>query len=338
LRNGFPAEPSTKVHNSYAVDRYYRIGYVQSWNLNLQKDLRRGLVLEAAYMGSKGAKLDLLRAPNRAPAGSQISTEDRRLIGYADSFIFETSGAASIYHAMLLRVNRRFARGISLNGSYTWSKSLDSASSIGGGSLLVAQDDNNLRAERGLSAFDVRHRLNINYVLELPFGRGKKYLSQSSWGSRFFSNWTFTGWVALSSGSPFTARILGNASNNSGTGGNWSERADATGQPVALPRSERTVTHYFNTQAFALPAPGKFGNAGRNTIIGPGSLLLTLTVSRDIRIDENGKSLSLVCQANNLLNTPNFRGLATVVNSSNFGRITGTNPMRTLELTLRFRF
>jgi hypothetical protein len=98
------------------------------------------------------------------------------------------------------------------------------------------------------------------------------------------------------------------------------------------------VTHYFNTQAFALPAPGKFGNAGRNTIIGPGSLLLTLTVSRDIRIDENGKSLSLVCQANNLLNTPNFRGLATVVNSSNFGRITGTNPMRTLELTLRFRF
>lgn len=338
LRNGFPDDPTTPVRNTYAVDRDYRIGYVQSWNLNVQKDLHRGLVLEAAYIGSKGAKLDLLRAPNRAPSGSQLQTENRRRIADAENFIFETSGAASTYHAFQLRLNRRFARGVSLIGNYTWSKSIDSASSIGGGAQLVVQDDNNLHAERGLSSFDVRHRLNINYVLGLPFGPGRKYLTRAGWSAKLLSNWTFTGTANVASGAPFTARVLGNALNNSGTGGNQSERADATGQPIALPDSQRTVTHFFHTDAFALPQPGRFGNAGRNTIIGPGTVLFNMTVTRDIRIDENGKSLAFVWHGNNVFNTPNFRGLGTVVNALNFGRITGTRPMRTMELSLRFRF
>ena len=338
LRSGFPTDPTTTVRNSYAVDRNYRIGYVQSWNLNIQKDLRRSLVFNLGYIGTKGTKLDMLRAPNRAPSGSPLTTEQRRRIEAAGNFTLETSGAASVFHALQLQINRRFARGVSLMGNYTWSKSIDNAASIGGAGQLVVQDDNNFRAERGLSSFDVRHRMNVNYVLNLPFGPGRKYLAEAGLASRLLSGWTFTGNAVLSSGSPYTARILGNASNNSGTGGSQSERADATGQTVELPSSERTLARWFNTAAFALPKAGTFGNAGRNTIIGPGSILCNMTATKDIRIDEKGKSLSFVWQVNNVFNKPNFTGLGTVVNASNFGRIIRTQAMRSMNISLRFRF
>jgi hypothetical protein len=338
LHNGFPADPTTTVRNSFAVDRDYRIGYVQSWNLNIQKNIRRSLVMNLSYMGSKGTKLDMLRAPNRAPSGSQLTTEQRRRIEEAGNFTFETSGAASVYHALQLQMSRRFARGVSLMGNYTWSKSIDNAAGIGGGGRLVVQDDNNFRAERGLSSFDVRHRLNFNYMLELPFGPGRKFLATPGAAARLLSGWAFTGNAALSSGSPYTARILGNASNNSGTGGSQSERADATGQTVDLPASERTLTRWFNTAAFALPKAGVFGNAGRNTIIGPGSILFNMSATKDIQIDDNGRSLSFIWQVNNVFNKPNFTGLGTVVNASNFGRITGTQAMRSMNISLRFRF
>ncbi len=337
LKNGFPEDPSTTVRNSYAVDRHYRIGYVQSWNLNIQKNLKRSLVLNLGYIGTKGTRLDLLRAPNRAPSGSTLTTEQRRRIEEAGNFILETSGAASAYHALQMQVSQRFARGVSLAGSYTWSKSIDNAAGIGGGQLVV-QDDSNFRAERGLSSFDVRHRANLNGMLDLPFGPGRKFLANEGLASRVLSGWTFTGNATLSSGAPFTARILGNAVNNSGTGGSQSERADATGMTVQLAESERTLMRWFNTAAFQLPKPGTFGNAGRNTIAGPGSFLVNMSATKDIRLDEKGRSVSFVWQANNVFNRPNFSGLSTVVNSSTFGRITQVQAMRSMNFSLRFRF
>lgn len=337
LLHGFPADPGTTVRNSYAVDRDYRIGYVQSWNLNIQKSFHRSIVMNLSYLGTKGTKLDMLRAPNRAPGGSQLTTEQSRRIADAGNFILETSGAASCYHALQVQLSRRLARGLSLMGNYTWSKSIDNSAGIGGGQLVI-QDDNNFRAERGLSSFDVRHRMNLNYTWEPPLGAGRKYLVTPSLASKMLSGWTFTGNATLSSGSPYTARILGNASNNSGTGGNQSERADATGQAVELPSSERTLLQWFNTAAFALPKPGTFGNAGRNTITGPGSVLFNMSATKDVRIGDNGKSLSLIWQVNNIFNKPNFTGLGTVVNAGNFGRITGVQAMRSMNLSLRFRF
>jgi hypothetical protein len=184
----------------------------------------------------------------------------------------------------------------------------------------------------------VRHRLNFNYMLELPFGPGRKFLATPGVASRLLSGWALTGNATLSSGSPYTARILGNASNNSGTGGSQSERADATGRTVELPASERTLTRWFNTAAFALPKAGVYGNAGRNTIIGPGSILFNMSVTKDIQIDDNGRSLSFIWQVDNVFNKPNFTGLGTVVNASDFGRITGTQAMRSMNISLRFRF
>ena len=338
LADGFPIDPQFTVLNSFAVDRGLRVGYVQQWNLDIQHPLRPNLVLTLAYNGSKGTRLDLLRSPNRAPLGSPLETDQERLVSNAQGFLYDTSGASSIFHSMQLRLQRRFTSGLSANGNYVYGKSIDNASSIGGGQETVALIDNNLRAERGLSAFDMRHQFNLNSVYEFPMGEHKRFLSHKGLASRILGDWSLSATATLQSGSPYTARILGSSINNSGTGANQSERADSTGLVPALPDGESTVNHFFNTAAFALPIPGRFGNAGRNTIMGPGTKQLNLALNKVFRLSSDGKRIEFRAQSTNILNTPNFSGLGTVVDASNYGRLTSAKQMRQFEFQLRVRF
>jgi hypothetical protein len=226
-----------------------------------------------------------------------------------------------------------------MGGNYTFAKSIDDASSLGGAGRTVVQDNNNLRAERGLSVFDVRQRLTIRHVYEFPLGERKRFLSKGGAVARALGNWQISGMTTLQSGTPFTARVLGNLSNNSGTGANFSERAQATGLPVSLPRDERTTGIYFNTAAFTVPPVGQFGNAGRNTIPGPPTINFSMALNKSITISrEKGVRADFRIEAENIFNTPNFAGLATVVNAQDFGRVTSVKAMRVLSFTIRVRF
>ena len=338
LANGFPDDPQFTVLNSYAVDRHLRVGYVQQWNLDVQQQLRPNLILTLSYIGSKGTRLDLLRSPNRAPFGSSVETDPNRMITDAQGFLYETSGASSIFHSFNMRVQRRFTSGLSVNGSYIYGKSIDNASSIGGGTETVALIDDDLRAERGLSTFDIRHQFNLNAVYEFPFGERKRFFTHGGWPASILTGWSLSGNAALQSGSPYTARILGSSINNSGTGSDQSERADSTGVNSSLPASERSVNEFFNVDAFVLPPPDRFGDAGRNTITGPGSRIVNLALTKVIRLSQDGKRLQFRAAAFNAFNTPNFTGLGTVVNASNYGRFTSAKQMRQMEFTLRFNF
>jgi hypothetical protein len=338
LSEGFPDDPQFTILNSYAVDRHLRVGYVQQWNLDLQHQLRPNLIVTFSYNGSKGTRLDLLRSPNRAPLGSSLNTDTNRLISDAQGFLYETSGASSIFHSFNLRVQRRFTAGLSVNGSYIYGKSIDNASSIGGGTQTVALIDNDLRAERGLSAFDMRHQFNLNVVYEFPFGERKRFFSRGGLPASILGSWSLSSTATVQSGSPYTARILGSSINNSGTGANQSERADSTGLDPSLPGSESSVNHFFNTSAFVLPQPDRYGNAGRDTITGPGSEVVNLALTKIIRLSQDGKRLQFRAQALNAFNTANFTGLGTVVNAANYGRLTSARQMRQMEFTLRFNF
>ncbi len=152
------------------------------------------------------------------------------------------------------------------------------------------------------------------------------------------SGWNVNGSYNLNSGTPLTARILGNISNNSGTGSNQSERPDSTGISPALPGDERATGRFFNTLAFAIPAPGMFGNAARYTIPGPGTNLLNLSLRKSFRLDDNNRRIEFRWLVTNVLNHPNFSGVGTVVNALNFGRVTGAGSMRQIELHLRINF
>ncbi len=320
LQNGLATSPSGKlITNTFAVDPNYLIGYAQTWTGSVQHELPRAIVLELGYLGTKGTRLDIQRLPNRAAPGSPLTAEQRRLIGNAVGFTWESSDGNSIYHAMQLRVIRRFRRGVSLNAFYTFAKSIDNSSTFGGAGNTVAQDDKNLRAERGLSSFDQRHLLTLSSVFSSPQTK-----------SRLWQNWTMTGGLNAASGTPFTARVLGNLSDSSGTGAVGSGRADATGLPVS-------GGEFFNLSAFTIPTGGRFGDAGRNTITGPSQFTLNASIGRYFPLGER-RRVEFRIDATNIANHVNYTNLSTIVNASNYGLPSAAGAMRTIQASLRLRF
>ena len=311
--------------NTFAVDPNYRLGYVQIWNVDVQRDFVRTLSTGISYVGTRGANLDILRAPNRGPTGLRIAG--------VQPFIWESSGARSIMHSMSLRVRKRMTRGIAAGLSYTLAKSIDDASSIGGGGGIVAQNDQDLAAERGLSSFDQRHRVSGDFSLELPFGDGKPWFNSGTMAA-LLGNWVLNGNVTLASGTPFTARVLSNAGDVS-RGTNGTLRANYNGDPIQI--GDPTTTLFFNKAAFSIPAPGTFGNAGRNTIVGPGTSNMNMSLTRNLSFGQN-RGMSIQIQASNLFNTVQFSSIDTVVNSRTFGQVTGVRQMRRIQVSTRFRF
>jgi hypothetical protein len=337
LQNGFPPVTPGNVPNTIAVDPFYKVGYAQMWNAAIETQLSQVYTIEFTYTGTKGTHLDLLRSPNRALPTCPLCTDLSRRIPNAPGFTYDTSGASSIYHALQVRVQRRMTKGVMVMGMYTFGKSIDNASSIGGGAQVVVQDDSNFRAERGLSTFDTRHQFRSFFVWELPFGERKRW-AKKGWSASVFGNFSLNGNLTLTTGTPYTARLLGAASNNSGTGNNFSERPDAVGDPN-LPRDQRTPLHYFDTTAFALPAPGLFGNAARNTIEGPGTIQFNLSAGKFVRFGKDlQRRVEFRWEANNVFNHPNFTGLGTALGSANYGRVLGARQMRTMDLQIRVNF
>ena len=305
-------QPGTTA-NTYAVDPNYRLGYVQIWNLDLQRDLTRTVQLGIGYTGTKGSNLDVLRAPNRGPDGLSIPG--------VSPFIWESSGADSIMNSLTLRLRRRMTAGIAVGGSYTLSRSIDDASSVAGGGGTVAQNDLDLEAERGLSSFDQRHRFAGDFTYELPFGANKRWFNSGA-SAAVLGNWVVNGNVTLASGTPFTARVIGNVQDVS-RGVNGTLRANYNGQPIDI--SDPSSLQFFNTAAFSVPAAGTFGNAGRNTIIGPGTSVLNFGLTKNVSFGQT-RGLSLQLLASNLLNTVQFASIDTNVNSPTFGQVTGRAP------------
>jgi hypothetical protein len=223
-------------------------------------------------------------------------------------------------------------RGLALGVLYTYSKSIDNASTFGGAGNVVAQDDSNLAAERALSSFDRRHQLSLNSMYSSPV-TATRTRNLPRWAVTTLRDWTIGFGITAQSGTPFTARVLGNASDAGGTGAIGSARADSTGAPID------SSTGYFNLAAFTVPASGTYGNAARNTIPGRPMVVINANVGRSLQLGkETRRQLELRASANNLLNHVNITGLGTVVNSVNYGLATSAGDMRSLTVSLRLRF
>jgi hypothetical protein len=326
LSGAFSAPSPSTTTNNFGVDRNYGIGYVHLWNIDVQRELTRNLSAGIAYTGTKGLSLDLLRAPNRGPTGATITG--------VQPFIWESSGANSTLHAVSFRVNKRLAQGVSASAVYTYSKSMDNASTLGGGGGVVAQNDQNLAAEWSLSSFDVRHRFTGNFTLELPFGSSRRWLNKEGLANEIFGGWMLNGTVSVTSGQPFTARVTG-AVSDVANGVNGTLRANYDGAPIAI--DNPTLLQFFNTSAFSVPPAGTFGSAERNTIIGPGARTFNMGLMKNFTV-AGTRGLSVRLQANNVLNLPVWGSIDTVVNSPTFGQVVSVRPMRSVQLVLRMSF
>lgn len=357
LQNSFPPPSANGITNNYAVNPNYRLGYVQIRNLDIQQQIRPTLLLNIDYTGTKGTDLDILEAPNRTATSIRIKN--------VEAFTFENSVGDSEANAGSVRFRKRLAKGFSLGGIYTFSKSIDDASSIGAGATSaansrglgaggtgpsgggggsassssgasnVAQNAFDLSAERGLSSFNQTHKFTADYLLELPFGHDKRWLTGNTPLRAIFGDWQWSGDWTIASGLPFTPRLIGDFADVN-RGSNGALRPDLVpGQSISI--SNRSIGRWFNTAAFVAPPAGQFGDARRNSIIGPGSEVFDMAFTKVVPLKES-RMLELRAQATNIFNIPSYSSIDTMVTSPTFGRVTAVGAMRQITITARFRF
>ena len=319
------AQPG-ETTNNYGVDRAYALGAVQTWNADLSRDLRQVWNVSGGYTYTRGSDLDIVRAPNRGPDGVRIEG--------VQPFTWQSSEGSSSLHAGTFRVRRRPVKGLGFGATYTLARSRDNASTIGGGTTVVAQDDRDLEAEWGLSSFDRRHQLSGDLTFELPFGPNRPWLNNGGFWAALLRDWRGSSTFTWQSGTPLTPRVTG-AVTDVATGTNGSLRANYDGEPVQI--SDPSIDLFFNTAAFSIPAAGTYGTASRNMIIGPGSRQLNAQMSRDLRL-KSTRVLTFQVNASNLLNMVNYQAIDTVVNSPTFGQVLSVRPMRSVTANVRFRF
>lgn len=361
LANGFPTSSTGGITNNYAVNPNYRLGYVQIRNLDVQEQIRPTLLLNIDYTGTKGTDLDLLEAPNRTISPTQgIMTR----IENVQPFTFENSVGDSEANAGSVRLRKRLSSGFSIGGIYTFSKSIDDASSIGAGATSgsgraglgaggtaaggggatssagsgannVAQNPFNLTAERGLSSFNQTHRFTADFLWELPFGQDKKWINGKSPLRAVLGDWQWSGDWTFAAGLPFTPRIVGSSCELNGGTSSTLRPDQVPGQSISV--SNPSVAEWFNTAAFAAPSSCAYGDARRNSIIGPPTHVIDMAFTKVIPLKES-RVLEFRAQATNVFNIPNYSSIDTSVTSPTFGRVTSVGAMRQITMTARFRF
>jgi len=309
-----------------SVDHGFDNAYVQSWNLNLQREVLPDFALMAGYFGSKGTHLILRRNINQPVDGVRpypaVSSASAILPNAPMGNITQVESVGnSSYNALWVAASRPLASGLQINVSYTWSKSLDynSLSSQG----IVVQNSYNLRGDRGLSDFDARNRFVARAIYDLPFS-----------GNRFVEGWQLAIIVQAQSGNP--VNIV--SSNSTVTGIPNTLRPDVRG-PIAIIGS---ADRWFDTSVFS--AVAGFGNLGRNVVIGPGFSNTDLSLVKNTELNEKIR-LQIRIEVFDLFNHANFGQPGNVVGTPGFGRITNTRfptgesgSSRQMQLGLKLMF
>jgi hypothetical protein len=319
----------------FAVDPHFRPSYAEQFNFTVEHEIAPwALVVKAAAVGNLGRHLyDTYNANQAVPGATALHTRRpyySTTPKLSDVNYFTTDGLSD-YYAFQLTVDKRFGKGVSAILGYAWSHAIDDVPlEFGGGAAgPQPQDPRNIRAERGNSIIDMRHRLTLSYLWELPFGRGKALLDRGG-----VINWILGGWqtnciLTVQSGLPFSP-VLQTSTTNTGTG----SRPNVAGNPS----NPHTLQHWFDPAAFSAPSPYTYGNAGRNILFGPGRVNWDMSLFKNFVIHEQTR-FELRAEAFNVFNHPQFGLPNANIGNPQAGQITSTvgNP-RQLQMGLRFQF
>ena len=307
-----------------------------SWSLRVEQELTPNTALTAGYIGSHGyheligvdaneplpvicpaapcpanypANFPVGLASTPVPAGAYyVPAAVKANPALANTWTYFSEGDSS-YNALQVDLNHRFSNGLTLRGTYTFSKTLDNGDSLNsttsGGEPALVANPYNLRADWGLANFDVRNAASISEVYALPFGKGQRFLrNPNRLVNAVAGGWTLDSIVTLQSGFPFTPQLSYNPSNNGDTRNPVRPFVNPAFQgPVIL----GTPHQWFNPAAFLAPPnnSGFYGNLGRDTLIGPGLATWDLSFLKDTRIRER-LNLQFRAEMFNFLNHPNF--------------------------------
>jgi hypothetical protein len=349
LQNSGTITPSTTA----GLDLVGKVPTVYNFSLAVQRDLGFKTVLDVAYVGALGRHLLQERNLNTLPYGthflpsSQDPTTGRPLSdiflvpypGYGPTIQYDEFASSSNYHAMQVQLNRRFARGLQLGGTWTWSKSMDFVSNDFAFVAVAAP----LRAwNYGKSDFDRTHIVQINWVWDLPHATR---LVKSRVVGAVADHWQLSGIASFISGAPtgisFTA--LGGVDI---PGGGDGVRPVVLSNPI-LPKDQRSLTQFFRTDVFGVPAVGTFGNAPKDVFRGPGINNFDLSIFKNIPILKERARFQLRFEAYNAFNHTQFSSVNTSATfntttgqqtNAAFGTITGARGARVGQGSLRFIF
>ena len=342
LANGFNACSST-IADTFAIDPNFHVGYAQTWQLSVQRDMPAALQLTATYLGVKGTRGVQEFLPNTYPIGALNSCPS-----CPSGFAYRTSGGDSTRHSGQLQLRRRLRSGFTASLLYTFSKSLDDDASLGGQgyrtttqqnqdiaeaattpTFAIVQNWRNPHAERSLSSFDQRHLLNLQAQYTTGEGLGGGDLLRG-WAGRLIKEWSVLAQINAGSGLPETPIYLAAVP---GAGFTNIIRPDPTGASIY----KSGAGLHLNSAGYTAPLSGHWGTAGRNSITGPDQFSLNSSLARTFR-PTTRFFLDARIDATNVLNHGVFTGWNTIVNSTQFGVPVAANPMRSLQTTLRLRF
>jgi len=371
-----PGTPTVGVVNFQGVDPGLKSAYLYQYNLGIQRKFGDAFSIEADYQGSSGQKLGIFIDVNqptvivRDPAkrGTVAPNEQVFPNNHFGNVQLAKSIGSSNYDGLVLIAKYQDRRGVFVQGSYTFGRSLDYNSSYFGSNNLLGEtgapvDSKDLRAEYGPSAFDIRHRFNLLYVIELPVGPGHRFLGWNNGFSRaLFGRWQISGIVTLQSGYPFTVVTGGadssgfNQASTSGLSPAAGDRPDLA-KPGPLPQNNRNPDAAFDRTWFTAAFAGRVGTSGRNQYYGPGLQNCDFSIAKDFALwTKLGEQTRLQFRVDffNLLNHANFANPVSDLSNANFGKITQTlgtasapsigttggaiGGPRLIQLSLRIRF
>jgi trimeric autotransporter adhesin len=340
LKTG-PNPCTSLTSDTFGIDPNFRIGYAQVWQLSLQRDLPAALQVSATYQGVRGSNGMQEFLPNTYPLGATNPCPS-----CPSGFAYSTSSGNSTRDAGILLLRRRLRSGLTASLQYTWSKSIDDDSILGGQGPLaaggssavaipqsIAQNWRDLAAERSLSTFDQRSLLNATLQYTTGMGIGGGTLLRG-WVGRAFKEWTVLNIITSGSGLPETPVYLAAVS---GTGFSGSIRPNRTAALIYTAPPGR----YLNPAAYTAPAAGQWGNARRNSISGPGVFTLDSSLARTFRPTAH-TYLDISGTATNVLNHVVFTSYNTTIDPTLtnpvFGLPSSARAMRSLQIHARFRF
>ena len=321
LSDPFPSSfPIPTPNSALGIQPDLQTPFLHEFNVTLQRQFGPTRVAEIGYVGTRGRGLIASRDINE-PAPSPMQPNLRPDPRFGDITYIE-SRAHSTFDSFQTRFQQRYDFGCTMLVAYTLGKSMDDASGFfsSAGDPNFPQNSANPGAEWGRSSFDTRHRFSVGFSYEVPFG------------------FTVSGIVAMQSGRPFTVALLPENDNSntgrSSLGFGSNDRPNLVGNPST---SNPGPNQWFNTSAFALPAYGTFGTAGRNILEGPGYQNVNLAVLKQLRITSTAR-LQLRAEAFNLLNRVNLDLPDNFFGSSTFGRVLSAQSSRHIQFGARLMF
>jgi hypothetical protein len=329
LRTGIPAIPvpdsSTGVVdigggigvNTLAPGKFSR-GYIQSWNFSVQRELGKGFVANAAYVGTRQIGLLGLLDSNYGQVGGGRASQALVIRFNRDA---QTNVVTQVgnthYDALQMTLERRFAGGYQLMSSWTWSKTIgihNVQTSTDAPAIKIPQY---YHLNRAVLGFSRTHNFNLSGIAELPFGRGKRWATSGP-AAAVFGGWQLNAMLSLYSGLPHSVTASGaslNAPFNT-------QRADLVKSSVAQLGGIGSGNQFFDRTAFAPVTTARFGTAGFNLLRGPGLVNLDFGVFRNFNITERYR-LQFRMESFNFTNTPHFANPNGDANSSSFSYVTG---------------